>query len=581
MITMQNYLLEEEISDASMDDIALEQAIAEFEVATALLECQLKCQMIMENTTTSLDDFDVFMENGFTDAVKGGGKAIGNFFKGVGKSFGDAGKGVGQAVGSGAKGAAQDVASGAKNVANSVVDGGKSIGNAGANLGKDIADNAKTGANWFKTTWNTIITAIGNFFNSIFKVDFEKLIKKVEENYDDDHVFVLRIRNKLFLDYTSKMDKLTKDLLNIRQNYPYDKIRVRSLVDELNKFTEEQSKLDEKYKGYRYAHGTADEDNNLTKAELVKLLKDLNAEAKRSYKTYGQLKKALDLKNLDKDVDKDLVKMYKDLARVITKNWSMAAKEAKKVINTAMGNATKKESSDDDEGFTGTITGESATISMQESTDFDDIDAMTFQEGALQDRYDKEHEELNKWSNVKIEKGNHPSLDKLNDELTVGSDRVDSYSHKKYADNPREFGVAAKWKRTLTRSMAALRSGKPFKREDIDAFGCNLRAVIIEAIADSCEDSDNAAAQALANKCYNFDKEVMGGLDKYVFDGHKDDKLVKKMKAYLQRADKLVKEYMALKTKVKLESYFEDTDALIYEEQTTESEDFNIDFDNI
>ena len=394
MVSLKNYLLEQEISDASMDDVALEQAIAEFEVATALLECELKYEMIMENTDTPIENYDVFMENDLGDAFKGAGKAVGNFFSKFGKSVGRGAKGSAEAVANGAVDAAKGVAKGAtdaaksvaggstslgKGVANSVVDAGKDIGNAGAELGKDVADNAKKGANWFVKLWNTIITAIGNFFRSIFMVDFEKLIKKVEDNFDDDHKFEIKFINKNFAKWIDKMDGYTKDLLQIRQNYPYDKSHLSHHLKELEDFFEDIENDDKK---------TAGSTGGIySKADFIAYIKNLNTKAKATYKTYGELKKALDLKNLDKDVDPDIVKMYKKIARLTVKGWSIGAKEAKKVINLAMGNATKDNPEADD-------TAEEKTTT--ESFEFEDIDSDTFsfmesdetiQENALDDKY--------------------------------------------------------------------------------------------------------------------------------------------------------------------------------------------------
>ena len=47
-------------------------------------------------------------------------------------------------------------------------------------------------------------------------VDFEKLIKKVEDNFDDDHKFEIKFINKNFAKWIDKMNDYTDDLLKIR-----------------------------------------------------------------------------------------------------------------------------------------------------------------------------------------------------------------------------------------------------------------------------------------------------------------------------------------------------------------------------
>lgn len=59
---MSDYILEQDISSASVMDIELAQSYAEMSVATALMECYLKQEAIMEYASCDASEFGVFME---------------------------------------------------------------------------------------------------------------------------------------------------------------------------------------------------------------------------------------------------------------------------------------------------------------------------------------------------------------------------------------------------------------------------------------------------------------------------------------------------------------------------------------
>ena len=47
-MTLENFVMEQSINTSSVDDILLEQAIAEFEVANAIFECYKKEEILQE-----------------------------------------------------------------------------------------------------------------------------------------------------------------------------------------------------------------------------------------------------------------------------------------------------------------------------------------------------------------------------------------------------------------------------------------------------------------------------------------------------------------------------------------------------
>lgn len=80
IITMSDYLLEQEISTASCDDIVLEQAIAEFEVSCAIIEAYTKQFMMLEYGNEfyqeKADDDDDDEKPGFFKKIKEGFKHL-------------------------------------------------------------------------------------------------------------------------------------------------------------------------------------------------------------------------------------------------------------------------------------------------------------------------------------------------------------------------------------------------------------------------------------------------------------------------------------------------------------------------
>ena len=90
---MSQYIMEQEISGASIDDIELARCYAEMCVCEALADTNTKCEAICEYATTPTE-FDIIQESGFGEKVKG---AAGKVKGAVGK-VGDGAKAGGSAV---------------------------------------------------------------------------------------------------------------------------------------------------------------------------------------------------------------------------------------------------------------------------------------------------------------------------------------------------------------------------------------------------------------------------------------------------------------------------------------------------
>jgi hypothetical protein len=72
MITLENYVLEQEINDVTFIDAYAEQAIAEMNVISSLLDCYCKQELITEYTSTDASEFGVFQEGEKWDKFKAG-----------------------------------------------------------------------------------------------------------------------------------------------------------------------------------------------------------------------------------------------------------------------------------------------------------------------------------------------------------------------------------------------------------------------------------------------------------------------------------------------------------------------------
>ena len=90
---MSQYIMEQEISGASIDDIELARCYAEMCVCEALADTNTKCEAICEYAATPTE-FDIIQESGFGEKVKG---AAGKVTGAVGK-VGDGAKAGGSAV---------------------------------------------------------------------------------------------------------------------------------------------------------------------------------------------------------------------------------------------------------------------------------------------------------------------------------------------------------------------------------------------------------------------------------------------------------------------------------------------------
>ena len=82
---MSQYIMEQEISGASIDDIELARCYAEMCVCEALADTNTKCEAICEYATTPTE-FDIIQESGFGEKVKGAAGKVGDGAKAGGSA---------------------------------------------------------------------------------------------------------------------------------------------------------------------------------------------------------------------------------------------------------------------------------------------------------------------------------------------------------------------------------------------------------------------------------------------------------------------------------------------------------------
>lgn len=93
---MSDYILEQDISSASVMDIEIQQAYAEMAVASALMDCYLKQATIMEYASCDASEFGVFVESddstskeskGFINTIKNAWNKFINWIKSTFKAL--------------------------------------------------------------------------------------------------------------------------------------------------------------------------------------------------------------------------------------------------------------------------------------------------------------------------------------------------------------------------------------------------------------------------------------------------------------------------------------------------------------
>lgn len=245
-MTLENYVLEQSINMASVDDIMLEQAVAEFEVAVAILECYQKEEVLLEYCSDTTE-FNVFMESdNETSDAESSNESSGK------TSFKDKVKGAGKAI-----------------------------------------------ANVFVKAWNMLVQAIVNFINITFvNVDFGKIANRIDKKFDDSATFNISLypfdvveESAKYL-YEISVSRIQnqghvhlEELQRIYDKYFYrghvvskQKVTKAELVDRLKKLTASRDTFNEYKKWNKTVKNSNMEDKQLPKPVLdmyIKIYREL------------------------------------------------------------------------------------------------------------------------------------------------------------------------------------------------------------------------------------------------------------------------------------------------------------------
>ena len=269
-MTLENFVMEQSINTSSVDDILLEQAIAEFEVANAIFECYKK-EEILQEYVTNPSEFGVFMESDES-----------------------------------AETSADDAETPTKK-------------NPFKTAGKFITNKAKAGGAWLSKAWNLLVTAVKRFVQVTFvDVDFGKIADAIDKKFDDDQTFDLSLRPFVAVQQSSQfLEKLAENRKHATGTATTDWLQ----------------KLYDLYHN-NPAVSRDDNEKSITKAALVEELNNLNAcrdkfnKFKNIATSGGEDAVAKDSELSDEYRDL-CVKFYKEL----TDDYIEAAKLVKKCVN--------------------------------------------------------------------------------------------------------------------------------------------------------------------------------------------------------------------------------------------------------
>lgn len=291
MASFSSCLYEDDILEpitVTEDDV--ERAFTEYALATAIFDCEMKCATILESAS------DTFMEEDLGDIMKNGGSAMGDRFKNVGDSI--------------------------------------------ASNGKGLWEDFKTLVSNF---WNWVTTTFGDWWKKItdlFKINFKKIIKKVEDTYPDDYRFTWPKPCGWAAEFFKHIKSTTNDLLSLRRSDPLNVKEINKLKKNLDEFVTNYEKNKQKYAESEDPEKDSKlKSRKISKQQLVDHLKDVERAYYEANSSYGGLKKSLNLKDIEaktNEKQKEVTKAYKDLAKAISKYWKYLAKQIKTFANYAL-----------------------------------------------------------------------------------------------------------------------------------------------------------------------------------------------------------------------------------------------------
>ena len=293
-MTLENYIMEQEINTASFSDVMLEQAIAEFEVSVAILECYQKEEVLLEYASNA-SEFNVFMEEDETAA-----ESTKKTFK---ERLGDA--------------------------------------------GNFIKEKGKAGIELLKKAGNMLVAAIENFFAKVIAgPNLTKLAEKIDDKYTEDDVLKFNVNGRVF----DLIDVILGDtpetpgipvFINYLEEMPGVDVSKVNLTEVYNAFAEKYHKAIEKI------NTKTDDPRQMSKTYLVKKLKEIgscrNDVAKLVKNTKAVFKDMNEKLKDDHQIDKGTLRIITSLARELTSNFKQVTTAIVTIVNKAEKDSSVRE----------------------------------------------------------------------------------------------------------------------------------------------------------------------------------------------------------------------------------------------
>lgn len=302
---ISDWILEQDISTASCDDIELAQCFAEMEVLSALMECYAKQELIQEYCSGDIREFDIYMESGDeADAEPEEGSSESSDDSGDKKS--NKFKGFMSGAGNKAKGAGSRVKETAKKWWGSVIDLIKNIG-----------------------------TLIVKLFSG---VSYEQIKTKITNSTATQ--WDLPVEVDLMRDALHEILKKYTEFSDLLMNKSADIESYKSLYDSLTLLEENYARRISPSKEYNGRSG------NLSKDDMIDFIDDMIYIQKNGVPKVKKILKDLDYAKKDyKEMENtgEMVKLIKSCAAKLHHNFTSINTTALQVTNKLVKEINKAE----------------------------------------------------------------------------------------------------------------------------------------------------------------------------------------------------------------------------------------------
>lgn len=300
MLTLENYIMESEINDATVGDIYVEQALAEMEVAYALAAACTKDAMFVEYMA-EMEGLDIYQE-GFFQEADDDGKFAG--FK------------------------------------NKLKDIGSGIGDKAKDLGGKVKEAPGKIWEFIKKVASAIATAASNMFHFVTEKSLKTCIKKLEESGKESKLsvpkhlktavdVVIKNTNQFLADIDDLATRVTPGWTNVIRNTELSKLKeITESKEKVVMTTDELLKIFKKLDGAEVPKQIKEA---IKKAkEIVKQCED---QRKKDAKTYDKWKERREFNKDLHGANKNILKEIKERGAAIVKAYSQTIRDYRNLAN--------------------------------------------------------------------------------------------------------------------------------------------------------------------------------------------------------------------------------------------------------